>query len=164
MPRRSTGGVTKQLPHYEQRTGGHLGTVEEIYLNNEKIYYYGDKSYTSLNGCDGSSPYTPQQVCGSGYNELESRELKEGDTSLGKVHLMADASGSKCVATLKYVSVGQASAVSAYVEPEGGTRTSDAGDFKYYAGPATQPAAGKCVRWGGSVGGVGFDAEPGHCD
>ncbi|MGH8880931.1 MAG: M23 family metallopeptidase [Stackebrandtia sp.] len=160
----TTGGSTGPHLHYEQRTGGYLGNVEEIHLNNEVIKYYGDQSHTSLNACDGSSPYTPEEVCGSGFSELEATELKDGDTVVGKVHLLANSAGDKCATTLKYTSVGQASAVAAYLEPEGGTRTEDTGDFKYYAGPVTQAAAGKCVSWGGSVGGVAFDGEPGHCD
>src|SRR5690606_33889179 len=107
----TTGNSSGPHLHYEQRTGGYLGTVEEIYLDNVKLKYYDStQSITSRNGCDGSSPYTPQQVCGAGFDELEARELKSGDTVLGKVHLLANSAGAKCAATLKYVSVGQASA------------------------------------------------------
>jgi serine/threonine-protein kinase len=66
--------------------------------------------------------------------------------------------------TLKTASVGARTAVSAYLEPQGGSRVSDSGSFAYYAGPLRAKAAGVCVAWGGSAGGARYNSPFEHCD
>nr|BFF24019.1 hypothetical protein GCM10025732_19840 [Glycomyces mayteni] len=65
--------------------------------------------------------------------------------------------------TLKYTSVGTASAVSATLQAEGGTTTKDSGNFSYYAGPVKKSAPNTCVKWGGSVGSTTWTSGWSHC-
>ena len=67
-----------------------------------------------------------------------------------------------CVTTLKAVSLGTASPVSAFLEVQGSARTTDSGSFTYYAGPGTKTAGSTCVRWGGSVGTNAWGTASGH--
>lgn len=94
-----------------------------------------------------ANPYTPEQVCGSGYTVVKSAPVgTDGTTYL----LYNSSTTTSCVVTMKSASVGTASAVSAYVEPKGGTRVTDSGSFAYYAGPVRAKATSGCVLWGGS--------------
>ena len=69
-----------------------------------------------------------------------------------------------CVVTLKSTSLGTPSAVSAFLEPEGSSRTTDSGSYSYYAGPVKRSAPGTCVKWGGSVGSTSYTSPFEHCD
>lgn len=51
--------------------------------------------------------------------------------------------------TLKATSLGTPSAVSAFLAPEGASRTTDSGSYSYHAGPVKRSAPGRCVKWGG---------------
>jgi len=82
--------------------------------------------------------------------------------SAGTVYLLYK-DGTNCVVTIKATSIGTASATSAFLEVEGATRTTDSGSFAYYAGPVTKSAAGKCVKWGGSVGSNAYTSPFEHC-
>jgi serine/threonine-protein kinase len=112
-----------------------------------------------------ANPYTAKQVCGSAFAVIDSVALKSGGVTVGKVVLMYNsANGKNCAVTLKTTQVGAASAASAYLEVQGGSRSTDSGSFQYYAGPVKASAAGVCVKWGGSVGGVAYDSPFEHCD
>jgi len=100
-------------------------------------------------------------VCGSGYRVVDSERLPG---SAGTVHLSYNAAtGANCVATTKAAEVGTASQTSAFLEVRGAARRTDAGRFGYFAGPVVAPAAGKCVRWGGSVGSAAYESPFEHC-
>ncbi|MCF4121378.1 M23 family metallopeptidase [Antribacter sp. KLBMP9083] len=154
----STGGSEAPHLHYEQRTSSNTvdtsPTVEGVTVSLGQR-----KAVTSTNGC-GTNPYTPTEVCGSGYSVIDSAALG----SVGKVFLLYSSdNGYNCVVTLKYTNVGTPSAVSAFLEPEGSTRTTNSGSFGYYAGPVERQAPGACVRWGGSVGGTSYTSPFEHC-
>ena len=108
----------------------------------------------------GTNPYTPEQVCGTGYSVIDSAPLG----SDGTVYLLYNSgSGGNCVTTLKARSLGTASATAAYLEVQGSTRKTDSGNFAYYAGPVIAAAPGKCVKWGGKAGASVYDSPFEHC-
>ncbi|PWR05000.1 hypothetical protein DKT68_29235, partial [Micromonospora acroterricola] len=112
------------------------------------------------------NPYTAAQACGSGYQVIDSATLTGGDGGRrGRVYLLYHAgNGNNCVVTLKDTAVGAKSTVSAYLEVQGKTRSTDSGSFDYYAGPVRASAAGACVKWGGATGGVSYGSGFEHCD
>ncbi len=77
--------------------------------------------------------------------------------------LYHSAVSTSCVVTMKSALVGTASAVSAFVEPKGGTRVTDSGSFSYYAGPVRAKAASGCVSWGGSGRAVAVAVNYSNC-
>jgi serine/threonine protein kinase len=106
------------------------------------------------------NPYTPAQVCGSGYKVIDSAALG----TFGKVYLLYNAgNGNNCSVMLKTASVGTKTTVSAYLQVQGGSRVTDKGSFGYYAGPVRVKAPGVCVAWGGSAGGVTYNSPFEHC-
>ncbi|MFI7605022.1 protein kinase [Micromonospora sp. NPDC049366] len=112
-----------------------------------------------------TNPYTATQVCGSGYQVIDSATLTSGGQRTGRVYLLYHAgTGTNCAVTLKDTAVGTRTAVSAYLEVQGKARTTDSGSFDYYAGPVRARAAGVCVRWGGSAGGDSYASPFEHCD
>ncbi|MEV4629333.1 protein kinase [Micromonospora sp. NPDC049523] len=112
-----------------------------------------------------ANPHTPGEVCGSGYQVVDSAPLTgTNGTQYGKVYLLYNnGNGYNCTVTMKTTSVGTGSAVSAYLEVQGRPRSTDSGSFAYYAGPVRAHAAGTCVRWGGSAGGASYDSPFEHC-
>ncbi|RAO20400.1 Non-specific serine/threonine protein kinase [Micromonospora noduli] len=112
------------------------------------------------------NPYTAAQACGSGYQVIDSATLTGGDGQRkGRVFLLYHGgTGTNCVVTLKDTAVGTKSAASAYLEVQGRARSTDSGSFDYYAGPVRASAAGTCVKWGGSTGGVSYGSGFEHCD
>lgn len=100
-------------------------------------------------------------ACGGGYGVIDSAPLG----TAGTVYLSYNASnGQNCVSTMKSTSAGTATATSAYLEVQGASRITDSGSFSWFAGPVRASAAGKCVRWGGSAGGVTYNSPLEHCD
>ncbi|SIN11313.1 serine/threonine-protein kinase [Micromonospora cremea] len=112
------------------------------------------------------NPYTATQVCGSGYQVVDSATLTGGDgRRRGRVYLLYHSgTGNNCVVTLKDTAVGTKSAASAYLEVQGRARSTDSGSFDYYAGPVRAGAAATCVKWGGATGGVSYGSGFEHCD
>ncbi|WP_405142122.1 N-acetylmuramoyl-L-alanine amidase [Sphaerisporangium sp. NBC_01403] len=107
-----------------------------------------------------TNPYTPEQVCGTGYSVIDSAALG----SAGTAYLLYDSvSGYNCVTTIKSTSLGTASATAAYLEVQGKTRITDSGNFAYYAGPVRAAAIDKCVKWGGKAGSSTYDSPFEHC-
>lgn len=152
----STGGSTGPHLHFEQRLNGNDVT---IYFNGSKAYYWGSRTYKSANTCH--NPYSPEDVCGSGYDRIDYATLSGG---AGRVYLMYNGSnGYNCVATIKWENAGKATSTKAYLEVQGSTRTTDSGNFAYYAGPVKKHAANKCVKWGGAVGSAGYASPFEHC-
>ncbi|WP_216214936.1 M23 family metallopeptidase [Amycolatopsis aidingensis] len=153
----NTGGSTGAHLHFEER---HNGVAQRIEFNGSQIYYYGTRSYTSKN-CGGSgNPYTPEEACGSGYGRIDSAGLG----SAGRVYLLYNNSnGYNCVVTMKSTNIGKPTAVSASLQVKGGSKTTDSGNYSYYAGPVRKSAADKCVQWGGSIGSASYESPYEHC-
>ncbi|MEU4423179.1 protein kinase [Actinoplanes sp. NPDC024001] len=120
---------------------------------------------TTPPGAEPTQPYTAAQVCGSGYQVIDSAALKASGAVKGRVYLLYQASsGKNCVVTLKTTSVGEKTATTAYLEVKGKSRVTDSGSFAYYAGPVRAAAAATCVKWGGSVGTATYASPFEHCD
>ncbi|MEU6711131.1 M23 family metallopeptidase [Nonomuraea sp. NPDC046802] len=147
--------------HYEVRLGNSYPSNIQKAVFNGVTFGYPNQTLTSRN-CGGSSnPYTPQQVCGAGYDVIDSAALGAD----GTVYLLYNSgNGNNCVTTLKAKSLGTATATSAYLEVQGSARKTDSGNFGYYAGPVVAAAANKCVRWGGKAGASAYDSPLEHCD
>ena len=155
----STGGSSAPHLHYEQRNSN--GSVVTPVVEGVQVPLGTEKAIKSTNACGGggSNPYTPGEVCGSGYTQIDSAAVTGG-----RVYLMYNSSnGYNCVTTIKSVNIGTASAVSASLQVEGGTMTTDSGNFSYYAGPVKKHAPGDCVKWGGSVGSSSYMSGFEHC-
>jgi hypothetical protein len=154
----STGGSTAPHLHYEQRTSS--GAVDTSPTIDGVTVSLGEKkAVTSSNACGGGNPYTPEEVCGGGYAVIDSAALAGGHTYL----LYNSGNGYNCVATLKTTNAGSASSMSAFLEPQGESRTTDSGSYGYYAGPVKRAAAGQCVKWGGSIGSSSYTSPFEHC-
>ncbi|WP_328456726.1 sialidase family protein [Amycolatopsis sp. NBC_00438] len=99
-------------------------------------------------------------ACGGGYGVIDSQPLG----TAGMVYLSYNAAnGQNCVSTMKSASAGTATATSAFLEVQGSARQTDSGAFSYFAGPVKAAAANKCVKWGGTAGGVSYTSEFEHC-
>jgi hypothetical protein len=156
----STGGSSAPHLHYEQR--GSSGVVDTSPTVDGVTVSIGQrKAVTSTNGCGGSSnPYTPTEVCGSGFAVVDQAALG----TVGRTYLLYNSgTGNNCVVTLKSTNLGTPTAVSAFLEPEGSSRTTDSGSYSYYAGPVKRSAPATCVKWGGSVGGTSYTSPFEHC-
>jgi Peptidase family M23 len=152
-----TGGDYAPHLHYEQITsGGAIDTSPTV--EGVTVSLGQKKAVTSTNNC-GGNPYTPEEVCGSGFGVIDSTALTGG-----RVYLLYNSGNSNnCVVTLKSTNLGTATAVSAFLEPQGSTRTTDSGNFGYYAGPVKRSAPSVCVKWGGSVGSSSYTSPFEHC-
>jgi murein DD-endopeptidase MepM/ murein hydrolase activator NlpD len=155
----STGGSSAPHLHYEQRTS--TGAVDTSPTVDGVTVSLGQKkAIESTNVCGGgTNPHTPEEACGSGYAVIDSAALTGGRTYL----LYNSGNGYNCVATMKTTNLGTASAVSAFLEPQGASRTTDSGNYGYYAGPVRRSAPGTCVKWGGSVGSSSYTSPFEHC-
>ncbi|MFI6504946.1 M23 family metallopeptidase [Nonomuraea typhae] len=154
----STGGSSAPHLHYEQRTStGAMDTSPTV--DGVTVSLGQRKPVTSTNGCGGGNPYTPEEACGSGYAVIDSAALTGGRTYL----LYNSGNGNNCVVTMKTTSLGTPSPVSAFLEPQGESRTTDSGNYGYYAGPVRLNAANQCVKWGGSVGSSSYTSPFEHC-
>ncbi|HEX6682747.1 MAG TPA: M23 family metallopeptidase [Candidatus Limnocylindrales bacterium] len=152
---RSGNNISPHL-HYEvrypDRSQSHI--IRAVF--NGSTFGYPIGSVTSRN-C--ATSYDPAEVCGAGFEVIDSVKLG----SAGTANLLWKGSTSQnCATTLKMANVGTATATSAFLEPQGTSRTTDSGNFSYYAGPVTRTAPG-CVRWGGSTGGTSYTSGFEHC-
>ncbi|WP_084958732.1 M23 family metallopeptidase [Thermoactinospora rubra] len=146
--------------HYEVRLGSDYPSNIQKAVFNGVTFGYPIQTVTSNNCGQGGNPYTPQQVCGSGYGVVDSAALG----TAGTVYLLYNNSnGYNCVVTLKRTSLGTPTATTAYLEVQGSTRITDSGNYGYYAGPVRASAPGKCVRWGGKAGSYAYDSPFEHC-
>ncbi|GAB3878748.1 hypothetical protein GCM10027612_03340 [Microbispora bryophytorum subsp. camponoti] len=148
--------------HYEVRTSdtSYPANIQKAVFNGV-TFGYPAQTVTSHN-CGGASanPYTPQEVCGSGYSVIDSAALG----TAGTVYLLYNSgNGNNCVVTMKKTSLGTATATTAYLEVQGRSRVTDSGSYGYYAGPVRASAADKCVKWGGKAGSSTYDSPFEHC-
>ena len=142
--------------HYEvrfpDRSQSHI--IRAVF--NGTTFPYTRGTVTSHN-C--ATSYDPAGVCGAGFEVIDSQKLG----SAGTANLLWKGSTSQnCAVTLKMASVGTPTATSAFLEPQGSTRTTDSGSFSFYAGPVIRTAPG-CVKWGGSAGGNSYTSAFEHC-
>ncbi|WP_181448789.1 serine/threonine protein kinase [Nonomuraea aridisoli] len=100
------------------------------------------------------NPYSPVQVCGSGFQIQRAMPFAGGET----VQLYNASTGENCVVTMKTADVGKPTKVTAAIEVQGQPRKTDTGMYEFYAGPVKLPGKGKCVRFEGSTstGGTGL--------
>lgn len=152
---RTGNNITPHL-HYEvrypDRSQSHI--IKSVF--NGSTFGYDVATVTS-NNCATSSD--PAQECGSGFEVVDSVKLG----TAGTVNLLWKAATSQnCVITLKMSGVGSPSTTSAFLEPQGSTRTTDSGSYSYYAGPVIRTAP-TCVKWGGSTGGSSYTSAFEHC-
>ncbi|GAA1950002.1 hypothetical protein GCM10009738_24330 [Kitasatospora viridis] len=113
---------------------------------------------TSGSGSTGANPYSPTQVCGSGYGVIDSHDLGSA-----VVYLLYDGTtGYNCVTTLAKTPSG-AVAMNATLAVQGGSSATNPGNFTYYAGPVTAYAPNSCVQWGGSYAGSSWTSSWDHC-
>ncbi|WP_040390731.1 M23 family metallopeptidase [Catelliglobosispora koreensis] len=148
-------GISPHL-HYEVRypTRSQSDIIKAVF--NGSTFGYGSANVTSRN-C--ATSYDPAAECGAGFEMTDSVKLG----SAGTVNLLWKGSTSQnCAITLKMASVGTPTATSAFLEPQGSSRTTDSGSFSYYAGPVIRTAP-SCVKWGGSAGGVSYTSPFEHC-
>lgn len=142
--------------HYEVRYGSSYPSNIQRATFNGSTFAYPIANVTSRN-C--STPYDPAGLCGGGYQVIDTARLSDK----GAVDLLWNGSSRyNCVVTLKFTSLGTATATSAYLEPQGTARRSDSGSYGYYAGPVTASAP-SCIRWGGSTGGASYNSPLEHC-
>ncbi|MEU7860132.1 hypothetical protein [Nonomuraea sp. NPDC049141] len=121
---------------------------------------------------DAASGYTPEQLCGSGFNTVALGRMSVTDqtnTLRGHVYLLySPYTGEHCVVTIKSDFVGTPTMTTATLLVRSGIFTAphkeeDPGNFKYYAGPVKTNARGKCVSFRGTISspGSGFQASGG---
>ncbi|MFD0574509.1 hypothetical protein ACFQ0T_41355 [Kitasatospora gansuensis] len=89
--------------------------------------------------------YTPVQVCGSGFNVIDSHSLGGATVYL----LYKGATGDNCVTTIVNNPAYPVPMNATLAVKDGGS-ASNPGSFASYAGPVTKRAANTCVQWGGS--------------
>ena len=152
-----TGGDYAPHLHYEQiSTSGSIDTSPTV--EGTTVSLGQKKAVNSTNNCGGGNPYTPEEVCGSGFSVIDEAALTGG-----RVYLLYNATaGDNCVVTLQS-NVSTARSMSAFLEPEGGSRTTDQGTYTYYAGPVKKHAPDVCVRWGGSIASSSYTSPFEHC-
>ncbi|MFD1536988.1 hypothetical protein [Nonomuraea guangzhouensis] len=107
-----------------------------------------------------ASGYTPEQLCGSGFNTVALGRMPVTDqtnTMRGQVYLLySPPTGEHCVVTIKSDFVGTPTRATATLLVQGLAFTAprkeeDAGNFKYYAGPVKANARGRCVSFRGTI-------------
>lgn len=119
---------------------------------------YVIKGYTTPTAAAPANPYTPTQVCGSGYTVIDTHDLGGAVVDL----LYNASSGRNCVVTM----VSQPSVavpLDATLTVQGGATADNPGSFTYYAGPVSAAAASACVKWGGTFRNTTWTSDWGHC-
>ncbi|KQV16024.1 hypothetical protein ASC99_28930 [Kitasatospora sp. Root107] len=102
--------------------------------------------------------YSPVQVCGSGFNVIDSHSLGGATVYL----LYKGATGDNCVTTIANDPSGPVPMNATLALKDGGS-ASNPGSFTYYAGPVTKRAANTCVQWGGSYQNSTWTSGWTHC-
>lgn len=154
----STGNSSAPHLHYEQKVNGSVVTPV---VDGVTVPLGTKKAIKSSNGCGGNdNPYTPEEVCGSGFGVINQHNLGSAAT----IYVLYNSSNtSNCVVTMKKTNIGTASPVSASLQVQGGSKNTDSGNFAYYAGPVKASAPATCIKWGGSVGDTAWESAFEHC-
>ncbi|WP_406312617.1 spore-associated protein A [Streptosporangium sp. NBC_01639] len=103
---------------------------------------------------------SPAAACGGGsYHVIDSHALGGYAT----VYLLYNGS-TNCVVTWKKGSyAGNTTYVDAVLNVWNTPGAFDAGNYRYYAGPAKAKAPGKCIKWGGAYGSSSYESPWEHC-
>ncbi|MFI5532927.1 hypothetical protein ACIA8O_30765 [Kitasatospora sp. NPDC051853] len=102
--------------------------------------------------------YTPVEICGSGFNVIDSHSLGGATIYL----LYKSATGDNCVTTVVNKPAGPVP-MNATLAVKGGASGSNPGNFASYAGPVVKRAPDTCVQWGGSYQGTSWTSGWTHC-
>ncbi|MFI9274366.1 CHAP domain-containing protein [Kitasatospora sp. NPDC052896] len=105
-----------------------------------------------------TNSYNPNALCGSGFGLVDYHDLGNAVVYLD----YSAATGQNCVTTL-VDQPGSAVPMNATLSAQGGGSASNPGNFSYYAGPVTLPAAGQCVEWGGTYQSASWTSGWSHC-
>ncbi|MFF0285958.1 spore-associated protein [Streptomyces sp. NPDC005262] len=108
---------------------------------------------------------SPTAVCGAdghSYSVVASSPVKfSGGTVAGTVYLLySSGNGKNCVVTVKTSYTGTATFTTAQLIIQNGNTYVDQGNYTSYAGPVRGSAAGKCVKYWGSIN-TGPDGQAG---
>ncbi|WP_406426545.1 spore-associated protein [Streptomyces sp. NBC_01589] len=108
---------------------------------------------------------SPTAVCGAdgySYSVVASSPVKfSSGTVAGTVYLMySSGNGKNCVVTVKTSYTGTATFTTAQLIIQNGNTYVDQGNYTSYAGPVRGSAAGKCVKYWGSIN-TGPDGQAG---
>ena len=106
----------------------------------------------------GANPYTPTQICGSGYGVVDSHSLGSATVYL----LYNNTTGDNCVTTLATTPT-TAVAMNATLSVLGGSSASNPGTFTDYAGPVVENAPSSCIEWGGTYQTTTWTSGWSHC-
>jgi hypothetical protein len=117
----------------------------------------GNGTVTAPRGA--GNPYSPTQVCGTGYRIVDSHAVRGATMYL----LYNSSSGDACTAAMVDDPSSAAQPMNATLSVQGGASASDPGTFAYYAGPVTEHAPASCVEWGGSYAGSSWTSGWSHC-
>ena len=112
-----------------------------------------------------ASAASPTAVCGAdgySYSVVASSPVKfSSGTVAGTVYLMySSGNGKNCVVTVKTSYTGTATFTTAQLIIQNGNTYVDQGNYTSYAGPVRGSAAGKCVKYWGSIN-TGPDGQAG---
>ncbi|GGQ96094.1 CHAP domain-containing protein [Kitasatospora griseola] len=148
---KSSSVVSVTIPAAQRTTGSVPSTVDPA--DGYRIDGYITPVTTST-----ANPYTPTQVCGSGFGVVDSHSLGGATAYL----LYEASSGRNCVVTLA-TQPSSAVQMNATLKVQGGATAENPGSFTYYAGPVILPASATCVDWGGSYLGTTWSSGWSHC-
>lgn len=155
-------GISSHL-HYEVRTGSGQSSIVPAYFNGRRFGYTRDQVRSRNCAGNAANPYTPKDVCGPNYDIIDRRRLGQEGRRAGTIYLMWNgALGKNCVVTLKARNF-ERTLTGAFLEPRGGKRAVDRGQFKYFAGPLKREARNRCVKWGGRIGSHTYSSPFEHC-
>ncbi|MEV4351608.1 serine/threonine-protein kinase [Actinoplanes sp. NPDC049596] len=116
---------------------------------------------TPANG--GTNPFTAPQLCGDGYQIIDTATLSGNAGTVGRVYLLQGDEGKNCVVTLRSSDLAEKADASAFLEVQGKNRDSQGGEVDYYAGPVKAAADKTCIIWGGSIDDFSYESKPTHC-
>ncbi len=120
--------------------------------------YYITSIDAPLGSAPPANPYTPTQVCGTGYAVVDSHPLTGATIYL----LYNAANGNNCVVTLATADTGSVP-MNATLAVQGGGSGSDAHNYDWYAGPVVENAPSACVKWGGTYKTSTWTSAFSHC-
>jgi hypothetical protein len=105
--------------------------------------------YAAAPAAAAPNPYTPKEVCGSAFDVIAKRAIRDAGVHLADTYLMYHA-GRNCVVTIKRAYIGRESWTEAWLWRRNyGNLAENQGNFEYFAGPVKRWANNRCVAFGG---------------